>query len=42
MNYDDPRLQKLKEYLLKERKLSIFTVKDIVREVKEIFMDNEK
>jgi hypothetical protein len=41
MNYDDPRIQDLKRYLLIKKKLSIFTVKDILYEVGKLFMKDE-
>jgi hypothetical protein len=37
MNYDDPRIQALKKFLLEDRKLSIMTVKAILYEVAILF-----
>jgi hypothetical protein len=41
MNYDDPRLQELKWFLMVKKKLSIFTVKSILQEVRELFIEND-
>lgn len=35
--YDDPKLQELKDFLY-SKKLSVMTVKDILRKVKDLFM----
>lgn len=37
----DPRIEKLKDYLVKEFKLSVFTVKDIVWKVEQLFIKND-
>lgn len=39
MDYNDPRIEKLKAFLYK-KKLGVWTIKDILSEVMELFDDN--
>jgi DNA-binding ferritin-like protein (Dps family) len=39
MDYDDPRIKELKDYLY-SKKLGVWTVKDILHKVMEIFEDD--